>query len=430
MRSLPAAVFGRLGLLAAGPVAVHLALFHGVEAVVATVVICFAVVVWPRPDVALLMLLGLVPVAAVADPGGTTLPVMGTGAVGLLLVRVALIGLRPRLDLLLILLLGCGVAVSCLLPQQTFSVAHPWKLCALLLAGLGLLAASALTPPDPRHIAQVVACSGAGVAVYLMIRGEYASDRLTGLGLNPNYVGSVLALSLVAGVGAARFHRSWAWLLPAAACAFALLETRSRGAFVMAAAGLACVLLVGRRPRYKVLIVLAIAAATLLLPSSLDTVEDNLTGSRTSTELVANTEVRKRAAEVALQVAFDHPLRGIGYARFPEYARTSPALGIYINTHNDYLRVAAEAGIVTLALLVALMWLGLARRYAADHAVLQAMGVSYAVGLLFANTLTDLLVSTPFWISLGCLLAHAAHRKRDPSPLSTPLPSPHVRTAE
>jgi O-antigen ligase len=92
-------------------------------------------------------------------------------------------------------------------------------------------------------------------------------------------------------------------------------------------------------------------------------------------------------------------------------------LGISINTHNDYLRLAAESGLVTLVLLLALLWLGLARRYTAHHVVLQALGVAYATGLLFANALTDLVISTPFWISLGCLLARSADRTTDPSPL-------------
>ncbi|MGW0884074.1 O-antigen ligase family protein [Streptomyces sp. NPDC002671] len=410
-------VIGRVGLLAAGPVAVYLALFHGAAAAAAAVAICFAVVVWPRPDVALLMLLALVPAAAAVDPGGAVLK-MVLGAVAPLLFRIVLNGVWPRLDLVLIVLMAAAVTVSCLLPEEHLPVERPWTSWTLLLVGLCLLATSILAPPDPRRIAQVVAGSGAGVAGYLLVRGEYASDRLIGLGLNPNYLGAALALSLVAVVGLARFGRRWAWLAPAAVCAFALLQTRSRGALVMAAAGLACVLLARRRLRYKLLIALAIVAAVISLPGTMDAVEGNLLDGRTSTELTANTEVRKQAAVLAMRVALDHPLRGIGYTMFPEYARAS--LGVFINTHNDYLRLAAETGLVTLALLVALLWLGLTRRYTADHALLQALCVSYAAGLLFANALTDLVISTPFWISLGCLLARAGRRKADPASLPVP----------
>ncbi|MDX3258837.1 O-antigen ligase family protein [Streptomyces sp. MI02-2A] len=417
MRPLSAAVAGRVGILAAGPVAAYLALFHGFAAVAAAALICFALVAWTRPDMALLMVLGLVPVIAAINPGGTVLKVV-LGAVGVLLFRIVLSGFRLRPELVLVLLTALAVTVSCLMPAaSTLPAQRSWTSWTLLLVGLGLLTASILAPPDPRRIAQVVAGSGAGAAGYLLVRGEYASDRLIGLGLNPNYLGVVLALSLVAAVGLARFSRSRSWLVPAVVCAHALLLTRSRGALATAAVGLACVLLASRPLRHKVLIALAIAAAAVVLPGTLDSVEGHLMGDRTPSELTVNTEVRKQAALLAVRVALDHPLRGIGYAVFPEYARTSSALGIFINTHNDYLRLAAESGMVTLALLVALLWFGLARRYSAERVVLQALCLAYAVGLLFANALTDLVISTPFWISLGCLLAQGRRRKADPQTL-------------
>lgn len=351
---------------------------------------------------------------------------MVMGAVALLLFRIALNGLHLRVDLALIMLTAFAVTASYLLPQEQLSIEQPWKACALLLVGLGLLVASILAPPDPRHIVRVVAGSGAGVAVSLIVQGEYAADRLTGLGLNPNYVGAMLALSLL---------RQSVWCGSTApgcgSCPHWSAQPHSwrrdpEGPFWRPRRGWPVFFSCGRLLRHKVLIALAILVAALVLPGTLDSVENDLTGSRTSTELTANTEVRKQAALLAVRVALDHPFRGIGYGMFPDYARTSSILGIYINTHNDYLRLAAEAGIVALVLFVALLWLGLARRYAADHAILQSLGVAYSVGLLFANTLTDLLVSAPFWVSLGCLLAHSSHRKTVPSPVALP----HVRKAE
>ncbi|MEV7003550.1 O-antigen ligase family protein [Streptomyces sp. NPDC093982] len=406
------AVIGHVGLLAAGPVVTYLTLFHTAATAAVAVAACFVIVVWRRPDMALLMLLGLIPGVAAVHPSGSMLYVIVFGAVGLLIFRVTMIRLRVGLGLILVLLMACAVTLNCLL-SRSFSPEHQWKGCALLLAGLGLLAASIVEPPNPRRIAQVMGGAGTGIAGYLLMRGEYVSDRLTGLGLNPNYVGAFMALSVVATVGMARFHRPWVWLLPAAVCAFALLETRSRAAFLMAAAGLACLLLVGRPLRYTVLAGLTIFVSAEALPETVDSVGDGLTGSRTSTELTMNTEVRKRAAALAMRIALDHPVHGIGYDMFPEYARASPTLGVYINTHNDYLRLAAETGIVTLALLAALLWLGLARRYTDSYSVLQALCVSFAVGLLFANTLTSFVVSASFWISLGCLLAHSLHQRTD-----------------
>lgn len=72
MRSLSTVVTSWVCIAAAGPVTVYLVLFHDAAAAAAAAV-CFALLVWPRPDLALLMLLGLIPVVAVVDPGGTTL---------------------------------------------------------------------------------------------------------------------------------------------------------------------------------------------------------------------------------------------------------------------------------------------------------------------------------------------------------------------
>lgn len=426
MRPLTATVIGWGCLVVAMPVATYMLLYHGPATAAASVVVCLALLAVPRPDLALLMLLGIVPVAAVVDSSGVALTVLVAAGVGLVLFRVTLSGFHLRVHLALIVLTAFAVTWSFLLPQVTLLVDRPWSGLASLLMGLGLLAASAVAPPGPRPVAYLVAGSGAGVAGYLLARGEYVDDRLTGLGLNPNYLGAMLALALVAAVGLARLNRSWVWLLPALPCAVAILETRSRGAFLMVAAGLACVLLVRRPLRHKVVIALTILAVAMALPGTLDAVDGNLTGNRTSTELTANTEVRKQAALVAVRAALDHPVRGIGYGVFPGYAQSPSVFGIYINTHNDYLRLAAEAGVGTLALFVALLWLGLGRRYSADQAILQSLGVAYSVGLLFANTLGNLLVTAPFWVSLGCLLAHSTRRQPTPSF----LPSPALGKAE
>ncbi|WP_338676834.1 O-antigen ligase family protein [Streptomyces sp. SCSIO 30461] len=424
MQSRAAVVVGWMCLLLSVPAAVYLTLFHGKATAAAVVATCFGLVVWSRPDLSLVLLLGLVPVTAVLDPAGTATAALVAGGVAILLLRILLRGLRLRCDLLalaLVVLLALAAAASHLLPPLPTIAEGDGAGCAALVMGLALVAVSAMAPADPRRIAQVVALSGAAVAGHLLVQGEQATDRLIGLGLNPNYLGAMLALPLVATAGLARLQRSWLWLLPALVLATAITETRSRGAFLMVAAGVTCVLLAGRPLRRKVLIAAAAFAAALLLPGTLDAVGDMLTGNRQSAELSANNDVRGRAAWVAARMALDHPLRGIGYGAFPDFARMSPELGIYINTHNDYLRLAAESGVSALVLFAALLWLALARRHSPEQAVLQSMGVAAAVGLLFANALASLLVSVPFWVLLGCLLAQSRRRQPAVAPPSRPL---------
>ena len=289
-----------------------------------------------------------------------------------------------------------------------------------------MLATSLVAAPDPRRVAQLTAGCGTGVAAYLLMRGDQAAGRLVGLGLNPNYAGVFLALATVAAVGMARVGRSRAWLLPALVCAAAVFETRSRGAYLAVLAGLTCLLLSGRPPRQKVFLTLAALIAALVLPGTLNS-QNGLTGDRSTTELAANSEVRTQAALLAARVAFENPLRGIGYARFPDFAESTAGFHISMNTHNDYLRLAAEAGVLALVLFLALMWRGLSRRCSGYEAVLRAVVVAYGGALVFANTLSNLVITIPFWISLGCLLTSTSDSESPTPPVSGPRKRNHPR---
>jgi O-antigen ligase len=274
-----------------------------------------------------------------------------------------------------------------------------------LLAGLVLLAAVTAVPPSPGGVARVTAIAGSLAGAYALAAGDYADGRLEALGLNPNYLGAMLALPLVAAVGLTRRTRRPGWLALAAICLAAIVATQSRGAFLASVAGVAVTLVQGRPPRSKVLIAAVMAVAGATLPGLAGAVERFAVGARPAEELSSNTAAREHAARFAADVAAAHPLRGIGYGEFPAYAAKSPVFGLYIATHDDYLRLAAEAGALTLAVFLVLLGLGVRGRRTGDLAVLRAVVVAYAVGLVFANQLANLVVSMPFWLSLGCLLA-------------------------
>jgi O-antigen ligase len=258
----------------------------------------------------------------------------------------------------------------------------------------------------------MIAVAGAVTAGYVLVGGDYAGGRLEGLGFNPNYLGALLALPIVAAVGLMRQDRNPAWLAPSGVCLVAMAETQSRGAFLAAAVGVAIILVQGRPFKLQAPVVLAAVVVATALPGSLDAVEHIAAGNRQTSDLNSNSEIRRQAAEFATHVALQHPLRGIGYGMFPSYAAKSPRFGVYINTHNDYLRLAAEAGAITLAAFLVLLWLGTTRRRSGDLGVLRAVVLTYAVGLFFANLLADLAASLPFWLSLGCLLASAPNVRR------------------
>jgi O-antigen ligase len=280
-----------------------------------------------------------------------------------------------------------------------------------LLVGLALTGLCVVASPHPRQVARVIVLSGTAAAGYALVRGGFDNTRLEGLGCNPNYLGFVLALPLVAAVGLMRYARNPRWLLPAGVCAIALSATHSRGAFLAAALGVAVVLVQGRSWLFRALLasvavaVTGTAAATGMLRSMGRHIENLGAGGRSVTDLSLSNGMRLKVAKFATRVIMGHPLRGIGYAMFPGYAERSPHFGVYLATHDDYLRLAAEAGIPALAAFLVLLWQGTRCRQVGDPALLRALVLAYAVILFFANPLASLVVSAPFWVALGSLLA-------------------------
>jgi O-antigen ligase len=132
---------------------------------------------------------------------------------------------------------------------------------------------------------------------------------------------------------------------------------------------------------------------------------DAVVSGRNAEQLHVNNRVRLDAARLAVVEAVHHPVAGIGYGAFPQVAAEDPHVDLYMNTHNDYLRLAAEAGIATLLLFLVVLGAALFAR--AGPAFLPAVaGVGAgAVNLFFANTLANLTVSGVFWVCLGTLLA-------------------------
>ncbi|MGW5389961.1 O-antigen ligase family protein [Streptomyces koyangensis] len=397
--------------------------YAGAGAAGAVVAVGAVLLMVPGPGAVPVVLLVVVPVAAAAGAGGTVLLGMAGVATALTAwrLRAASGAFRPVLAELpaagaLIVL----VCVSFLLPQTPVRGDRSWTEFLALPAGVLLAVVTACAAVSPRAAARALAATGTAVAVGLLLAGAYASERLTGLGLNPNYLGMYLASALVAAVGLAWQGRSPLWWAAALPCGVALSETGSRGAGLAALAGLVCLLLAGRPWRWQLGAVLAVGAAVLLVPDAWAWAQDLLSGGRDTRELTANTEVRGQVGALALQVASDHPLRGIGYGAFRTYAETAPGFWLRMNTHNDYLRLAAEAGAPALLAFAALLGRALTGRRPGGAPVLRAVCVTSAVGLLFANTLASPVVSVPFWVVLGCLLARPARAASSPGGVPDP----------
>ncbi|NJC74291.1 O-antigen ligase family protein [Planosporangium thailandense] len=342
-----------------------------------------------------------------------------TGAVAALVIGVFLHlrsgSARLRADHVVVGLLSCVLLVSLLFPAEHLNpVSSPRADLMTLLEGLILLSVTLAAPPLPRRVAHVSALTGAAAAIWTLIAGAYEGGRLVGLTLNTNYLGAAFAVPAVMAIGVAWASRRPLWLLAALPSLVGLAATRSRGAMIATAAGIVVLVLAHvRRARRSVQVAVATALVAAVAGGLALTQLVGL-GSRSTEELTYNNEVRAQAAQFAVHVALHHPLRGIGYLMFPPYAGLASNLNVVINTHDDFLRLAAEAGLPALLVFLFLLWRG-ARRLRGigrnDITVLCAAVVTYAVGLLFANTLSNLIVTTPFWLALGTLMSHAPDQR-------------------
>ncbi|MET0496268.1 MAG: O-antigen ligase family protein [Actinoplanes sp.] len=325
-------------------------------------------------------------------------------ALGLVL-RFAVGALRLRRSHAWLALFAAALIISLLYPATTGpATTLPGYDLTGILAGLVVAAAAVAAPPDPAVAARAVAVAGAVASAIVLAGGDFDGGRLVGAGLNTNYVGAMLALACVAAAGLAWTARQPGWLVVAAPSAFAVVQTQSRGALVAVAAGIGYLALRNRSWRQRALFVAAAALLTVLVTDSLPAL---LINGRTATELDANNAIRGEALRLAIQIALENPLRGIGYGMFPLYAAGTSQVGIFINTHNEYARLACEAGLPTAAIFGGLLLLAMRGRRTGDEAVLRAVVVVFAVSLLFGNFLSSMVVSVSFWLALGYLLAGA-----------------------
>ena len=356
-------------------------------------------------------ILVLVPMSLLVGtlPDGTTIMLTAIAVVTLVVDVQLLAGTRrPRPAHLWIALLALLSLVAFVFPA-TGSVAEAGRPADLLcmFGGLGLAAAVTASPPPPGAVVRVSALVGGLAAGYVLVLGEHMGDRLQGLGLNPNYLGAFLALPFVAAAGLVYRHRRPVWILPAGLCLAGMVATQSRGAFVAGVIGVAILVMQGRGSGAQVLVGAIALVVGMVFPAVIGAAEHLAVGGREAAELHHDTVVRERVAWFAARTAAEHPVRGIGYGMFPSYADAE--FGIHIATHNDYLRLAAETGVPALLVFLVLLWLGMRGPVPGDLAVPRAVAGAYAAGLFFANELTNLVVSTPFWLALGCLLAARNH---------------------
>jgi O-antigen ligase len=300
------------------------------------------------------------------------------------------------------------LVTTCQTPRDAMVVAGAFVAGACLAVVTGLVLGSTSAPDDP------IAAAGT------------AQGRLMVGITDPNYLAAdiVAALAIVVGLLGVRQLRSWrpALLLAVPILLYGLVATQSRGGIIAAAvlAVLAPAMLRqyrGRLVAATLLAVVLVGAFLVAQPRALDRL----------TQQDATGTGRTDIWSVALAVARDHPVLGVGTGNFivveSDYARAAGTLvrpdlivDTPLVTHDIWLQATVENGLIGLALMVAALGacvgsaLAAARRFAArgehDLAHLARALAVGQIGGIVASTFIANGDDRVFWVllSLGPVL--------------------------
>jgi len=200
------------------------------------------------------------------------------------------------------------------------------------------------------------------------VTGNTLAGRAIGpfLYSNPNDLAAltILMLGPALALWAAAARRSWIrWmgLAGAAMLTVLIVLTQSRAAFIaLAAMALpSSVALARRRPRAVVVLAGLLGFALYVAPPAF---WERLRGLRTTTvqttgqtEAQGSTRQRYEVLQNAMRIIRDHPVLGVGLGAYGlANFRYNPALG-ELDTHNTYLNVLAETGVLGLVLYLAIV---------------------------------------------------------------------------
>jgi O-antigen ligase len=266
-------------------------------------------------------------------------------------------------------------------------------------------------------------------AVYSMATGGYGDGgRLAGI-FDSNFFAAQLVAAMAIGFFMVAAMQRWSVrillfaMLATYAVAFAL--TQSRGGLAALGVGLlALVVYAGRwRPQAVVVALLAVGLGIAYYGSfAADDVRERFTN--LSAE---GSSGRVDEWQIAAEIIRDRPLTGVGMGNFtvvePSYAlnrdvnllRPEYALELQLETHNTYLELASELGLIGVVLFAALVGMSLftalrgVRRFkqaqdAAGEAITRGLVVA-TLGILTAYVFLSGIYEKQLWILLGTLVA-------------------------
>jgi O-antigen ligase len=343
-----------------------------------------------KPRLGYLALLPMLPFLHPPYPHGPMFVLAGVG-LGSVLVRVALgnvrlsPSVRPALWCALAfmalaafqLLLGLGVFGQNLPVRASSEYDQVFITLSVLAIGLVVLPGRSLASYRFAFAVSLTLVAAVAILYFIepallqliglswLIPSNAFEDRASGVLGNPNSLG----LAMAAGLAWIIAHAGWhvlhgridralrlAPVIPAAG--LALILSFSRAAFL--ALGVGLIVALARRSLLAAgaLAAAAVIAAVLIYPLFLQARLGQTYGAPSPAAQAALAEsdrLRSLMAEAAVRAFLDAPIAGHGFATFSEISPDYSGQSILTSAHDLYLKVAAEQGVIGLALLIALL---------------------------------------------------------------------------
>jgi O-antigen ligase len=260
---------------------------------------------------------------------------------------------------------------------------------------------------------------------------DVQAARFAGLNANPNDLGLTLVLGLPMAwyliLAEPRRRIAWLWLLYLPLGITAILLTASRGAAL--ASVIALLIIPGTighlRWRARAL-VFALVAVSIVFASGFapDASLARLRSTRSDIE-AGYFGGRGAIWKQGLEVVRQHPLVGVGAGAFP--AAVQPALRTFYSSHQTFLSILVEQGIIGLALFVSMAVAALA-----SLPRLPALEARFSIVIVAALGVGSLSAAwdyhKPLWFVLGVLATQVAARsvaKPNAGRRLTPVPAPN-----
>lgn len=258
----------------------------------------------------------------------------------------------------------------------------------------------------------IISCAALGILMLSGIATDVdAGGRISVVGANPNELGMVLSLGVIALIGYAFNGRGRGFVTRALTWASfgllsaAIVSTGSRGALVALVSGiLAWGLLFGSRRQYSRYTVLLVAVVSIGILLSIVYSSDTAMTRWDSALQKGNTAGRDKIFPASWQMFLERPLIGWGPVNygFELGSRTGKS---YRGAHNLYLYVLIETGLAGAIPFFGALWLCLKNAWHNRQGPYGVSPLALLVVVLIANLSGDWLDRKLFWVVLAYALA-------------------------